>query len=100
MCSNCAVTTSTLDWSGRIRLEDGCDVTNDSSLMPGVTVEANAVLGVFTFAKPGQTFAAGSITQGETLLRPGFDVESGEKAKGSEGRLIPTWKYIRYSVTK
>ena len=85
----------TMARSNCIRLKDGCDVTNDSTLMPGVTVDPNAVLGVYTFGRPGQTFASGSVTQGETLLRPGLDVESGGVARGTEGRLIPTGQYIR-----
>ena len=85
----------TLAHTAPIKLGDGCDVTNDSTLMPGVTVEPNAVLGVYTFGRPGQNFASGSITQGETLLRPGLDMESGEEARGSEGRLIPAGQYVR-----
>lgn len=41
----------------------GSDVTNQTALLPGVTVKPGAVLGVFTYAEAGRSFPRYSITQ-------------------------------------
>jgi acetyltransferase-like isoleucine patch superfamily enzyme len=90
--------------TNRVKLGEACDVTNDCTLLPGATVGQGAVLGVFTYGRPEQSFADYSITQGEFTLRSGgcgADVEAGVasgKLESAATRLIPTWQYVLYNV--
>lgn len=95
---------STNNYTAKVTLGEGCDVTNDCTLMPGCTVGPGAVLGVYTYARPGQEFAPYSITAGDFTLRPGMaagDIEAGVAAGQLESaaiRIIPTWQYLLYHV--
>ena len=44
-------------------LLDSCAVTNETTVLPGVVVHPEAVLGVYSLGRPGQVFPPGSITQ-------------------------------------
>jgi len=87
-----------------IRLGEACDVTNECTLLPGCTVGKGAVLGVFTYGRPDQTFADHSITLGDFTLRNGVTdhhVESGtagDALESAASRLIPTWQYFIYHL--
>lgn len=104
VCSVVSVVGSTNRHTKPIKLGEACDVTNECTLMPGCTVGKGAVLGVFTYGRPDQTFADYSITLGDFTLRSGVsnnDVESGAGAGELESaatRLIPTWQYVLYHI--
>lgn len=99
----------------KIKLGEACDVTNECTLLPGCEVGKGAVLGVFTYGRPGQKFEDYSITLGDFTLcsgmatAPAADVEAGGGAKGAgtaaaeqlesaATRLLPTWQYALYHL--
>lgn len=104
VCSVVSVVGSTNRHTKPIKLGEACDVTNECTLLPGCTVGKGAVLGVFTYGRPDQTFADYSITLGDFTLRNGTsgnDIESGtafEQLESAATRLIPTWQYVLYHV--
>lgn len=80
---------------------NSCAVTNESVLLPGVTVHPEAVLGVHTLGRPGQVFPPHSITQGELCLFPGHDLEGGKpyvEPEGPNPKAVSAYIYWRYNV--
>jgi len=54
---------STVMGARKITIKGGSDVTNQTCLYPGVTVQPGACLGVFTYAEPERTFPRDCIVQ-------------------------------------
>lgn len=80
---------------------NSCAVTNESVLLPGVTVHPEAVLGVHTLGRPGQVFPPHSITQGELCLFPGHDLEGGKpyvEPEGPNPKAVSAYVYWRYNI--
>jgi hypothetical protein len=88
-----------------IVLRAGCDVTNQTVLYPGVTVDPGAVVGVFTYAPQDKHFAPNSITQvrrsatgGRTPAVP-EQQQTGFTGTTASPRLLPRAQPSQGSVT-
>lgn len=108
ICSEVGLHPVTSHQAAMIQLHPGCDVTNQSSVFPGVVVHSGAVLGVLTFARANKVYPPNSITLNQVALRPGdVDIESGKVteeiqagylAQVEKERKLTRWQYTRYNI--